>query len=83
MSTRQFLNEEDAARHIGMSVSFLRMARCRGVLGNRTTPPPYHKIGSAIRYDLTDLDAWLAACRVDPATRRANQHSKPADGRTA
>ena len=64
------LNESDAARLIGMSVSFLRAARFRGVLGNRTPAPPHLKLGRAVKYDRRDLEAWLAARRVDPAARR-------------
>ncbi|MDA8350933.1 MAG: helix-turn-helix domain-containing protein [Pseudomonadota bacterium] len=63
------LTETDAARLIGMSVSFLRAARFRGVLGNRTPPPPHLKLGRTVRYDRRDLEAWIAARRVDPAAR--------------
>ena len=64
------LTETDAARLIGMSVSFLRAARFRGVLGNRTPPPPHLKLGRTVRYDRRDLEAWIAARRVDPTARR-------------
>jgi hypothetical protein len=69
MSRRDLLDEVAAADHIGMSVAFLRAARCRGKLGNRTQPPPSLQIGRAIRYDRNDLDVWLSACRIDPANR--------------
>jgi hypothetical protein len=69
MSRRDLLDEVAAADHIGMSVAFLRSARCRGVLGNRTPPPPYLQIGRAVRYDRADLDNWLTARRVDPAAQ--------------
>ena len=71
MTVRELVTEEDAARHIGMSVSFLRMGRCRGTLGNRTPTPPYLKLGASVRYDKQDLDAWLDERRVDPAARTA------------
>lgn len=74
MTTRDLLNEKDAARLIGMSASFLKMARLRGNVGGRTPGPVYYKIGGTIRYERADLDAWLSARRVDrsehPATRR-------------
>ncbi len=53
------LNEHAAAQYLGISVAFLRSARCRG-LGNRP-PPPYLKLGRAVRYRRADLDAWLDA----------------------
>jgi hypothetical protein len=67
----QLLDEFAAAARIGMSVQFLRAARCRGTLGNGTPAPPYLHIGRSVRYDPVDLDAWLAACRVDPGGRKA------------
>lgn len=63
------VTEVVAAEHIGMSVAFLRAARTRGVLGNQTPPPPHYLIGRSVRYDLVELDEWIAARRVDPADR--------------
>lgn len=68
--TTELVNEAEAAQLIGMSVGFLRAARCRGTLGNRTPPPPHLQLGRAIRYDRRELTEWLAARRVDPAARR-------------
>lgn len=68
---RQLLDEFAAAALLGMSVGFLRAARCRGTLGNGTPPPPYLHIGRSVRYDPADLDTWLAACRVDPGAPKA------------
>jgi hypothetical protein len=61
------VNEAIAAKHIGMSIAFLRAGRSRGVLGNQTPPPPHYLIGRSVRYDLAELDAWIATCRVDPS----------------
>lgn len=58
--------EGAAAEYIGLSIAFLRAARCRGTLGSRTPGPPHFKIGRAVRYSLCDLDTWLAARRVVP-----------------
>lgn len=69
MPPRDLLNEVAAASYIGMSVAFLRMGRSRGVLGNRTPPPPYLKLGRHVRYERSDLDTWLNARRVDPSAR--------------
>jgi len=67
----ELLNEAEAARLIGMSVAFLRTARCRGMLGRRTPAPAHLELGRAIRYDRRDLEAWLQARRVDPSRRHA------------
>jgi hypothetical protein len=57
---RQLVDERAAAKYIDMSVAFLQ-TRNNGELGNRTAPPPHIKIGKWVRYDLADLDRWLAA----------------------
>jgi predicted DNA-binding transcriptional regulator AlpA len=54
------ITEKDTSKYTGMSRSFLRIARMRGKGG-----PPYIKIGRAVRYDIRDLDQWLADRRVD------------------
>lgn len=53
------VNEKEAARYIGMSAHFLRQGRCNGPTANRTPGPPWLKIGRAVRYRVSDLDAWL------------------------
>ena len=73
MSDRDYLTEREAAELIGMSVSFLRAARSRGVLGNRTPPPPHLQMGRAIRYSRRALDEWMSARRVDPAARHKSR----------
>lgn len=69
MNQSQLLDEGAAAELIGMSVSFLRSGRSKGVLGNRTPPPPHFKLGRTIKYARKDLDQWLAERRVDPSAR--------------
>jgi len=66
----ELFDEGTAAAYIGMSAAFLRADRCRGVVGNRTPGPAYLRLGRTIRYRREDLDAWLAAHRVDRAQRR-------------
>jgi predicted DNA-binding transcriptional regulator AlpA len=61
--TATALNEKDTARYVGMSVSFLRRARCEGAPGGRTPGPPFVKLGRSVRYLVSDLDAWLQAHR--------------------
>jgi predicted DNA-binding transcriptional regulator AlpA len=52
------LTERDAARIDGLSVSWHRTARMRGI------GPPYIRIGRTIRYRRADLERWLASHRV-------------------
>lgn len=33
--------------------------------------PPHYKVGSRVVYDDAEVDAWLAARRVDPAMKTA------------
>lgn len=65
----QLVDEREAARRLGVSVAFLRADRCRGVVGGRTPGPPFYRVGKAIRYDVADLESWLASRRVDRSRR--------------
>lgn len=64
---RRLLTDPEAATYIGMSISFLRQGRMEGRRANRSPGPPFIKMGKSIRYDLQDLDAWLAANRCEVA----------------
>ena len=66
------VDEREAARRIGMSVAFLRADRYRGHVGARTPGPPFYRVGKAVRYDVADLEQWLAERRVD---RSAREHA--------
>jgi excisionase family DNA binding protein len=57
-ATAQLLTEKEAARYIGMSRSFLARAR---MIGDKNAPS-FLKLGRAIRYRITDLNAWLESC---------------------
>jgi hypothetical protein len=57
------IGEFDAAKYLGISVSFLRKARMDGDRESRTPGPAFIKIGRAVKYTLADLDAWIAANR--------------------
>jgi len=59
MIEQRLLTSKEAARYIGMSVSFLANARCQGNLPGRTPAPPYFKIGRVVRYDRVVLDEWI------------------------
>jgi hypothetical protein len=51
------IDERAAAAIIGMSVAFLRMGRLRG------DGPPFYKFGGAVRYDVNELEQWMASRR--------------------
>ena len=69
MSTEQIprmrISEAEAAQYIGMSRPYLRLSRCYGTRGRGKPGPPFIRIGRAIRYDVRDLDTWLAQHRVE------------------
>lgn len=65
----KLIDEAAAAQYISMSVAFLRADRCRGRTGSRTVGPPWYKFGRSIKYSIDDLDAWVAAHRIDRAAR--------------
>ena len=59
LSHRRWLNIKEAARHIGMSVAFVRKS-----VRNKTIP--FSRIGTkSLRFDRDALDEWLTAnsCR--------------------
>ncbi|PIR11337.1 MAG: DNA-binding protein [Gammaproteobacteria bacterium CG11_big_fil_rev_8_21_14_0_20_46_22] len=57
------LNEKEAAKYIGMSVSYLQHDRCYGF--GDTRGPVYVKLGRSVRYLRSDLDDWILKQRVD------------------
>lgn len=58
------LTEKEAAHYLNLGVGTLQKSRSSGKLANRLPPPPFVKIGRAIRYLKPDLDKWLARHRV-------------------
>ena len=61
----RLMTEEDAARYLGVSRSFLNASRCYGNRKGQTPAPPYVRVGQrGIRYDVRDLDAWIDEHRV-------------------
>ena len=69
---RRLLNERESCRYLAVSRSFLAKARMDGTLAGRTPGPPFIRIGRAIRYDVTDLDAWLREHRHVPSPTPAS-----------
>ena len=68
IAARALVNENEAARILGLSVKTLRRWRWAG------KGPVFRKIGGAVRYDLSDLEAFITAAR---------RHSTSDDGSTA
>jgi predicted DNA-binding transcriptional regulator AlpA len=64
MSESRWLTEAEAADYIRMSTIYLKKARLNGCVGNRTPGPAFHRMGRAVRYLRSDLDAWVATHRV-------------------
>ena len=55
----QELNEKDAARYIGRTVSFLRGCRYAGKTKNGSRGPKYSRVTKrGIRYSVKELDKW-------------------------
>lgn len=54
-----FVTTEEAARYLALSPHSLECYRAKG------TGPAFYKFGKAVRYAVTDLNAWIAACRHD------------------
>jgi len=54
-ATRVLLNTTDAAAYVGASESSLNKWRIYG------TGPRFLKIGSRVKYDLDELNRWLAS----------------------
>ena len=63
---RRLLNEQETALYLGMSVAFLRKSRMAGSRAGHTPGPPWIRLGRAVRYDLVDLDQWIAGNKRMP-----------------
>ena len=67
----EMMNTEQAAEFLGLVKGTLHTYR------SRAKGPPFHRIGGAIRYRRTDLEAWRDARRVDPSAEgRPEQHEQ-------
>ncbi len=62
-----------AAKHIGMSPSWLAKRRMAGL------PPAYLKLGKSVIYDEDELDRFLAACRRQSTSEPDGAEQKKAD----
>lgn len=63
---RRRLSEREAAAYLGpVTVRTLQDWRLKGV------GPAYTKLGRRVAYDVADLDAFIAAARVEPKAHAA------------
>jgi excisionase family DNA binding protein len=65
-------NEAQAAKYLGVARITLNKWRQRG------KGPVILKMGGQVRFLKSDLDAWLASCRVNPAERKHTRRRKRA-----
>lgn len=64
LGIEMLLTEEQLAERWGIASKTLANKRCNG------EGPPYIKLGRLVRYDVAQIDAWLAA-RVRHSTSEA------------
>jgi excisionase family DNA binding protein len=69
MSTETYMTPKEAAAYLRSSPSTLAKRRLAG--GNS---PPFTRIGAAIRYRKSDLDAWMAASVRRSTSDTSAQH---------
>lgn len=56
--SRELLDMQEAADHLTVTPRFVR-----SLVAERRVP--FLKVGKFVRFDTTDLDAWLDSCRVE------------------
>ena len=56
--TKEYMNNQEAIEYTGLSLRSLEAYRSKGEL-------PYHKVGAKVVFKSTDLDGFMARCRVD------------------
>ena len=68
-SPHHLLTENDAATYLSMAVPTLRKWRVQG------GGPVFLKLSRAVRYDMADLDAWIAERRRASTSAEAGARS--------
>ncbi|RLA23495.1 MAG: DNA-binding protein [Gammaproteobacteria bacterium] len=64
------IDTHEAARILGFTGNTLRNARVSGFLGG-VTAPGFRKLGTAIRYERSALDRWVAQFEEQTTTHEA------------
>lgn len=62
-----FWNESEVATHLGMSVQWLRKMRDSG------SGIPHQKFGASVRYQITDVEAYVKASTFDSTSARSSE----------
>ena len=63
------IKEKEAAEYLGLPRTTLRTMRINGCKrGNLSIP--HYRIGVLTYYDIADLDAYLASCRIDTGDKK-------------
>lgn len=63
---KRLLTEQETAKYLGVTLAWLRWTRYSGPSARGPLPPPYIRVGSrSVRYDIKDLEKWLASNRVE------------------
>lgn len=71
ITTEPLINEFEAAKILGLKVATLRRWRWAG------EPPPFLKIGNAVRYDPAELSAFIEAARRTMTSDNFNLRTAP------
>jgi excisionase family DNA binding protein len=56
--SKKYLNQVEAAQHLGFSKSMVSLMTSQGVL-------PHYRVGRAVRYTIKDLDNFMESRKVD------------------
>ena len=67
---RRYLTDKEVEEMTGLATSTLAKGRCW-----KTLKLPYIKVGKTVRYDIVDVEAFMAARRVDPASGESGGRS--------
>lgn len=59
-NSHNLLGEKQAAKFLGVSISYLRKSRCEGVRKGKTPAPPFVRVDGRVFYRRVDLNIWLA-----------------------
>lgn len=60
LKTPNVVSEREAALFLGLAIRTLQNRRWRGL------PPRFMRMGRSIRYRLSDLEAYMDGCTVEP-----------------
>ncbi len=60
-STPLLVDEKQASKILGVSLSFLRKGRSEGSVRNRTPAPKFVSVGGRCYYRVSDLENWVAS----------------------